>query len=85
MVEAYKCDELVNDSIYEKQIEKAWKDAKKSAIKRRKTKRSRVQSSSRQEGPEQKWQPNWEQQERLLIPARLPPQPPARQMLQGPC
>ena len=45
MVEAYKCDELVDDSTDKKRMEKA----EKSAIKR-----SRVPSSSRQEGPEQK-------------------------------
>ena len=45
MVEAYKCDELVDDSTDEKRMEKA----EKSAIKR-----SRVPSSSRQEEPEQK-------------------------------
>ena len=45
MVEAYECDELVDDSTDEKRMEKAEKSA---------TKRSRVPSSSRQEGPEQK-------------------------------
>ena len=45
MVEAYKCDELVDDSTDEKRMEKA----EKSIIKRR-----RVPSSSRQEEPEQK-------------------------------
>ena len=65
-------------------MEKAEKEAKKSAIKRRKT-RSRVPSSSRQEGSEKKRQPNWEPQECLVVTARLPPQPPVRQRLQGPC
>ena len=80
MVEAYERDELADDSADEKRMEKAEKEAEKSA-----TKRSRVPSSSRQEGPEQKWQPSWEQQERSLVPARFPPQPPARQKLPGPC
>ena len=62
-----------------KKMEKAEKEAEKSATKRRKTKRSRVPSSSRQEGPEQKKKPAWEQQECSLVPARFPPQPPARQ------
>ena len=51
MVEAYKCDELVDDSTDEKRMEKAEKSA---------TKRSRVPSTSRQEEPEQKRQPDWE-------------------------
>ena len=85
MVEAYERDELADDSADEKRMEKAEKEAEKSATKRRKTKRSRVPSSSRQEGPEQKRQPTWEQQERSLVPARFPPQPPARQRLPGPC
>ena len=66
IVEAYECDELAD----EKWMEKSKKEAEKSAIKRRKTKRSRIPSPSRQEGPEQKRQPNWEQQERSLVPAR---------------
>ena len=85
MVKAYEHDELADDSTDEKRMEKAEKEAKKSATKRRKTKRNRVPSSSRQEGPEQKRQPTWEQQECLLMPARFPSQPPARQRLQGPC
>ena len=80
MVEAYKLDELEDDSVDEK-MENAEKEAEKSATKRRKTKRSRVPSSSRQEGPEQKRKPTWEQQECSLVPARFPPQPPARQRL----
>ena len=73
MVEAYECDELVDDSADEKRMEKAEKEAEKSATKRRKTKRSRVPSSSRQEGPEQKRQPTCEQQECSLVPVRFPP------------
>ena len=85
MVEAYERDELADDSADEKRMEKVEKEAEKSATKRRKTKRSRVPSSSRQEWPEQKRQPTWEQQERSLVLARFPPQPPARQRLLGPC
>ena len=48
----------------EKRMKKFKKEAEKSATKRRKTKRSRVPSSSRQKRPEQKRQLNWEQQER---------------------
>ena len=72
-VEARKHNELVDDSADEKRMEKAEKEAEKSATKRRKTKRSKVPSSSRQERPEQKRQPTWEQQERSLLPARFPP------------
>ena len=50
MVEAYECDELVDNFADEKRMEKVEKEAEKSATKRRKTKRSGVQSSSRQEG-----------------------------------
>ena len=49
MMEAYEYDELADDSADEKQMEKAKRRAEKSA-----TKRSRVPSSSKQEGPEQK-------------------------------
>ena len=85
MVKVYKRNELADNSADEKRMEKAEKEAKKSATKRRKTKRRRVPSSSRQEEPEQKRQPTWEQQVCLLVPARFPSQPPARQRLQGPC
>ena len=54
MMEAYEYDELADDSADEKQMEKVERGAEKSGTKRRKTKRSRVPSSSKQEGPEQK-------------------------------
>jgi len=47
MAEAYERDELAVDSADEKQMEKAEKEAERSAVKKKKTKRSRVPSSSR--------------------------------------
>jgi len=84
MVEAYERDELAVDSADEKRMEKAEKEAERSGVKK-KTKRSRVPSSSRQDGPDQKKQPLWEPLERLVVPARFPPQQPLRQKTQGPC
>ena len=52
MVEAYERDELAVDSADEKRMEKAEKEAERSAVKKKKTKRSRVPSSSRQDGPD---------------------------------
>ena len=84
MVEAYECDELADDSADEKCMEKAKKEAERTAAKKKKTKR-RVPSSSREE-PELKRQPRWEASERLVGPARFPPQPPpTRQKTIGPC
>ena len=85
MVEAYERDELADDSADEKRMEKAEKEAERSAVKRKKTKRSRVPSSSRQDGPDQKRQPLWEPLERPAVPARLPPQHSSRQKTLGPC
>ena len=85
MVEAYERDELADDSADEKRMEKAEKEAERSAGKKKKTKRSRAPSASRQEGPDLKKQPHWEPPERPAVPARFPSQLPLRQKPQGPC
>ena len=83
MVEAYERNELEDDSADEKRMEKAEKEAERSVGKKKKTKRSRAPSASRQEGPDLKKQPHWEPPERPAVPTRFPSQLPLRQNLKG--